>query len=61
MPHQLNTYAGRTCRARAVEASWSAHDDAGVEALKAAAGQRIAAGQTELDPGLLTLIRLVRT
>ena len=30
----------------------SAHGDAELEALKAAAGQRIAAGQTELDLGL---------
>lgn len=30
----------------------SAHDEAGVAALKAAAAQRLAAGQTELDLGL---------
>jgi hypothetical protein len=35
---------------REIEHIGSAHDDAEVEALKAAAGQRIAAGQTE--PGL---------
>ena len=46
---------------REIEHIGSAHDDAGLEALKAAAGQRIAADQTELDPGLLTFIRLVRT
>jgi hypothetical protein len=46
---------------REIERIGSAHDDAELEALKAAAGQRIAAGQTELDPGLLTFIRLVRT
>ncbi len=37
---------------REIEHIGSAHDDAELEALKAAAGQRIAAGQTELDLGL---------
>ena len=37
---------------REIEHIGSAHDDAEPEALKAAAGQRIAAGQTELDLGL---------
>ena len=31
---------------------WSAHDEAELEALKAAARQRLAAGQSELDLGL---------
>jgi hypothetical protein len=35
-----------------IEHIGSAHDDAELEALKAAAGQRIAAGQLELDLGL---------
>jgi hypothetical protein len=34
---------------RSIEHLGSAHDDAGVEALKAAAPQRLAAGQAELD------------
>jgi hypothetical protein len=38
--------------ARNIEHLGSAHDDAELEALKAAAGQRIAAGQAELDLGL---------
>jgi hypothetical protein len=38
--------------ARSIEHIGSAHDDAELEALKAPAGQRIAAGQLELDPGL---------
>jgi hypothetical protein len=37
---------------REIEHIGSAHDDAELGALKAAAGQRIAAGQTELDLGL---------
>ena len=37
---------------RDIEHVGSAHDDAELEALKAAAGQRLAAGQTELDLGL---------
>jgi Transposase DDE domain len=37
---------------RSIEHIGSAHDDVEVEALKAAAGQRIAAGQLELDLGL---------
>jgi hypothetical protein len=37
---------------RNIEHIGSAHDDAELEALKAAAGQRIAAGQLELDLGL---------
>jgi len=37
---------------RSIEHIGSAHDDAELEALKAAAGQRIAAGQLELDLGL---------
>lgn len=37
---------------RNIEHIGSAHDDAGLEALKAAAGQRIAEGQLELDLGL---------
>jgi hypothetical protein len=35
-----------------IEHIGSAHDDAGVEVLKAAARQRLAAGQGELDLGL---------
>ena len=38
--------------ARNIEHIGSAHDEAELEALKAAAGQRIAAGQLELDLGL---------
>jgi hypothetical protein len=37
---------------REIEHIGSAHDDAGLGALKAAAGQRIAAGQAEPGPGL---------
>jgi len=37
---------------RKIEHLGSAHDEAGVAALKAAAAQRLAAGQTQLDPGL---------
>src|SRR4051812_10775706 len=37
---------------RQIEHLGSAHDDAGVELLKAAARQRLAAGQGELDLGL---------
>jgi hypothetical protein len=37
---------------RKIEHLGSAHDEAGVAALKAAAAQRLAAGQTELDLGL---------
>jgi hypothetical protein len=37
---------------RSIEHIGSAHDDHELEALKAAAGQRIAAGQLELDLGL---------
>jgi hypothetical protein len=37
---------------RKIEHLGSAHDEAGVAALKAAATQRLAAGQTELDLGL---------
>ena len=37
---------------RKIEHIGSAHDDAEVEALKAAARQRLAAGQMELDLGL---------
>ena len=37
---------------RRIEHLGSAHDDAGLETLKAAARQRIAAGQAELDLGL---------
>src|SRR5690242_8696646 len=37
---------------REIEHSGSAHDDAEVELLKAAARQRLAAGQGELDLGL---------
>ena len=37
---------------RDIEHVGSAHDDGELEALKAAAGQRLAAGQTELDLGL---------
>ncbi len=37
---------------RSIEHIGSGHDDAGLEALKAAAGQRIAAGQMELGLGL---------
>ena len=37
---------------REIEHLGSAHDDAEVETLKAAARQRIAAGQAELDLGL---------
>lgn len=37
---------------RSIEHLGSAHDEAGVEALKAAAVQRLAAGQAELDLGL---------
>lgn len=39
---------------RQIEHIGSAHDDAGVELLKAAARQRLAAGQSELDLGLGT-------
>jgi len=38
--------------ARNIGQMGSAHDDAELEALKAAAGQRIAAGQLEFDRGL---------
>jgi hypothetical protein len=38
--------------ARNIEHIGSAHDEPGLEALKAAAGQRIAVGQLELDLGL---------
>jgi hypothetical protein len=37
---------------RKIEHIGSAHDDAGLEALKAAARQRLAAGQLELDLGM---------
>lgn len=37
---------------RSIERIGSAHDEAELEALRAAAGQRIAAGQLELDLGL---------
>jgi hypothetical protein len=37
---------------RKIEHLGSAHDEAGVAALKAAAAQRLAAGQTQLDLGL---------
>jgi hypothetical protein len=37
---------------RDIEHTGSAHDDAGLELLKAAARQRLAAGQGELDLGL---------
>ena len=37
---------------RSIEHIGSAHDDVELEALKAVAGQRIAAGQLELDLGL---------
>jgi hypothetical protein len=37
---------------REIEHFGSAHDEAELEALKSAAGQRIAAGQLELDPGV---------
>jgi hypothetical protein len=37
---------------RNIEHIGSAHDDAELEALKAAARQRLAAGQAELDLGL---------
>jgi hypothetical protein len=37
---------------RSIEHLGSAHDEAGLAALKAAAAQRLAAGQTELDLGL---------
>jgi hypothetical protein len=37
---------------RSIEHLGSAHDEAGVAALKAAAAQRLAAGQAELDPGV---------
>jgi succinate dehydrogenase flavin-adding protein (antitoxin of CptAB toxin-antitoxin module) len=36
---------------REIDYLGSAHSDAGVELLKAAARQRLAAGQAELDPG----------
>jgi len=39
---------------RKIEHFGSAHDDAGLELLKAAARQRLAAGQGELDLGLET-------
>ena len=38
---------------RKIEHLGSAHDDAGVAALKAAAAQRLAAGQAQLDLGLV--------
>lgn len=38
--------------ARKIEHLGSAHDEAGIAALKAAAAQRLAAGQTQLDLGL---------
>jgi hypothetical protein len=38
---------------RKIEHLGSAHDEAGVAALKAAAAQRLAAGQTQLDLGLV--------
>lgn len=38
--------------ARSIEHLGSAHDEAGVAALKAAAAQRLAAGQAELDLGV---------
>jgi hypothetical protein len=41
---------------RETEHLGSAHDDAGLETLKAAARQRIAAGQAELDLGLETAV-----
>jgi hypothetical protein len=43
-----------SCRqgSRSIGHIGSAHDDAELEALRAAARQRLAAGQTELDPGL---------
>ena len=37
---------------RSIEHLGSAHDEAGLAALKAAAAQRLAAGQAELDLGL---------
>ena len=37
---------------RSIEHLGSAHDEAELEALKAAAAQRLAAGQTELDLGI---------
>jgi hypothetical protein len=37
---------------RDIEHIGSAHDEAGLETLKAAARQRVAAGQLELGPGL---------
>jgi hypothetical protein len=40
------------CGSREIEHIGSAHDDAELDALKAAAGQRIAAGQPELGLGL---------
>ena len=42
------------CGSRDIEHIGSAHDDAGLELLKAAARQRLAAGQGELDLGLDT-------
>ena len=45
---------------RDIEHLGSAHDDAGVEVLKAAARQRLAAGQGELDLGLGAARRVAR-
>ena len=42
----------RGAGSRSIEHLGSAHDEVELEALKAAAAQRLAAGQTELDLGL---------
>jgi hypothetical protein len=41
-----------SCEARSIEHVGSAHDEAELKALKAAARQRLAGGQAELDLGL---------
>ena len=45
---------------RKIEHLGSAHDEAGVAALKAAAAQRLAAGQAQLDLGLVARARPTR-